>query len=482
MLTFEEEGTLQLEPGEVHRVWVIGHPPAPYKVSFSLLGDAGGAWLDRTTATADDEGRAWVELHASNLSTFRLRAATKEGLAAELGVAVSAEGFGTLRVTPVYQGTRFANGWTASVVAGATCEELAATAPEAPMGALVAHGGPGGPVVVTGAPVGPSLAVALHSGRTLWGCARERELQAGITRDVRVPIKDLPVDLAATRLDMTLTIASAEGLDALLEASTERMIHGFLPDGEEAASLLDAMELAAPPEEADAFMARRAALGWDTTAREHLAALSPRLQDRCRGWARAGLAEAPLSIVGSLSGAVDMPGRALFNVSRFGSLPAASAGVPSDQTMSWTADPGDVLRLAGTLSWSPSRYVGGAAGLGAAAEMPATRSIAAALAAAAECPALGAALGGYPGCNSTCMATLCARGLELRRLASMEAPDRAGPTGKLVVNASGHAQIDSTGAPMKWTADWLGTVRDGTDAEASVHGEASAVSTEVPAD
>jgi len=102
MLTFEEEGTLQLEPGEVRRVWVAGHPPAPYTVSFSLLGDAGGAWLDRTTAIADESGRTWVRLHASNLSTFRLRAATKEGLAAELGVAVSAEGFGTLCVILVY--------------------------------------------------------------------------------------------------------------------------------------------------------------------------------------------------------------------------------------------------------------------------------------------------------------------------------------------------------------------------------------------
>ncbi|XXX81139.1 hypothetical protein WMF30_20485 [Sorangium sp. So ce134] len=477
-LAFDEPGTLQLVPGELRTVWVTGQPPAPYEVSFTLVGEAAGAWVDRTTAIADDNGRASVQLHASNLgSTFRLRAATKEGPAAELGVSVSSEGFGTLRVIPLYQGRRVAKSWTASVIAEATCEELAMAAPQAPMGALVAHGGPDDPVVVEGAPVGPSLTVALHSGRIMWGCVGERELQAGSARDVYVPVKDLPIDLAATRLNAKLTFATEDGLNAMLDEAIEQLIDAFLPAGAEAASLLDAMHRAAPSAQAAAFEAQRRERDWDAAAKAHLATLPIPLRSRCAEWARAGLADTPLAIDGHLSGLDNMPGSALFETTWLGSVTADTAGVPAEQLMSWTADPGDVLRLAGTLSWVPSRYVGGAAGLGAATEM-AAESVPAALAAAAECPTLGELLGGYAGCNSDCMATLCAGGLKLLWREGMESPETAERSGKIVINASGPAQVNSTAAPITWTADWLGTVRYGEGKEVSVEGQVNAVSTD----
>ncbi|WP_437310539.1 hypothetical protein [Sorangium sp. So ce388] len=481
-LAFEEEATLQLVPGELHTVWVSGKPPAPYEVSFTLLGDAAGAWVDRTTVVADENGRASVQLQASKLgSTFRLRAATKDGPAAELGVSVSAEGFGTLRVIPVYQGQgmRLAKEWTASVVAGATCEEIATAAPEAPEGALVAHSGPDEPVVVDGAPVGPSLTVALHSGRIMWGCTVERELLAGSSRDVRVAVKDLPINLAATSLNTKLTIASAEGLDAMLEAATEQLVDAFLPAGAEAEALLDAMQSAAPQDEAPAFAARRLEAGWDAAAQGHLAALSTPLRDRCHGWARAGLAAAPLTTIdGILSGATDMPGHARFEVSWLGSVAAENAGIPPGRLMSWTADPGDVLRLAGALPWVPSRYIGDATGLGAAAEM-AVESVPSALAAAADCPRLGELLAGYSGCPSDCMATLCAAGLKSRWRAGLEVSKTAGMAGEIVVNASGRARVNSAAAPIDWMGDWLGTIRYGHGAEASVEGQVDAASTDV---
>ncbi|WP_437593246.1 hypothetical protein [Sorangium sp. So ce1000] len=475
VVAFEEQGTLQLTPGELRTVWLAGQPPAPYEVSFTLLGEAGGAWLDRTTTVADENGRASVQLHASTLgSTFRLRAATKDGPSAELGVSVSAEGFGTLRVIPAYEGTRVAKDWTASVVAEATCEELAAVAPEAPVGALVAHGGPDGPVVVEGAPVGPSLTVALHSGRIMWGCVGERELQAGSARDVWVPIKDLPIDLAATRLDTKLTFVMAEGLSAMLEAATEQLLDAFLPAGAESASLLDAMQRAAPPDQAPAFAAQRIERGWDAAAQTHLATLPIPLRNKCRGWAHAGLTGTPLTLDGQLSGVEGMQGRALFEASWLGSVTADTAGVPA-HFMSWTADPGDVLRLAGTLTWVPSRYIGGVTGLGVAAES-AAESVPSALAAAAECRTLGELLGGYSGCASDCMATLCAGGLKLLWRAGVETSETAGMIGEIIVNASGPAQVNGAAAPLAWTADWLGTIRDGEGAEVSVEGQVNAVS------
>ncbi|WP_437818970.1 hypothetical protein [Sorangium sp. So ce1078] len=478
-LAFEEQGTLQLAPGELRTLWVTSEPAAPYEVSFTLLGEAAGAWVDRTTAIADENGRASVQLHASNLgSTFRLRATTKDGPAAELGVSVSAEGFGTLRVIPLYQGRRVAKSWTASVVAEATCEALSTAAPQAPGGALVAHGGPDEPVVVEGAPVGPSLTIALHSGRIMWGCVGERELQAGSARDVYVPVKDLPIDLAATRLNAKLTLVTENGLKAMIDAATEQLIDAFLPAGAEAASLLDAMQRAAPSSQAAAFDAQRIERAWDAVAQGHLAELPVPLRDRCRGWARAGLADPLLAIDGHLSGLEDMPGSALFEASWLGSVTADGAGVPREQRMSWTADPGDVIRLSGTLSWVPTRYIGGAAGLGAAVE-EAAESVPAALAVAAECSALGELLGGYAGCNSDCMATLCAGGLKLLWREGTEASETAGLLGEIVVNASGQAQVNSAAVPITWTADWLGTIRYGDGEEVSVEGQVNAVSTDV---
>ncbi|WP_437681325.1 hypothetical protein [Sorangium sp. So ce131] len=475
MLRFEEEGTLQLVPGELRTVWIAVRPPAAYHVSFSLLGEAAGAWVDETTITTAEDGRGSVGLHASKLgSTFRLRAATDDGLAAELGVAVSAEGFGTLHIYPSYQGTRVAKDWMASVVAGATCDEIAITAPRAPPGALMARGGPDGPVVMAGAPVGPSLAVALYSGQMLWGCASERELQAGATHDVTVPIKDLPIDMAATSLEMTLEVSPSEALEELLAAANDRRLDELLPEGEEAAALLDAMELAAPVDQASAFAVRRAALDWDATAQAHLAALPIPLRERYRGWARAGREQLPITIVGVLRGQDGTPGSARFEVSRIGGTPADDADVASEYSMSWTAEPGDTLRLAGTLSWTPSRYLLAATEAVIAAEAPGATSIPEALAAAALCEELGASLGGYVGCDQDCMAALCAGGLKLRWGAAM-AED--GPPGEIVVNALGPAEINSAAAPETWTARWLGTLSDGEGTATSVAGEASASST-----
>ncbi|AUX41993.1 hypothetical protein SOCE26_034180 [Sorangium cellulosum] len=476
MLRFEEEGTLQLVPGELRTVRITVQPPAAYHVSFSLLGEAAGAWVDKTTITTTEDGRGSVGLHASNLgSTFRLRAATDDGLATELGVAVSAEGFGTLHIHPSYQGTRVAKNWMASVVAGSTCDEIAITAPRAPPGALMAHGGPEGPVIMAGAPVGPSLAVALYSGKMLWGCASERELQAGATRDVTVPIQDLPIDMAATRLDTTLLVSPSEGLEDLLAAAADRRLDEFLPEGGEAAALLDAMELAAPVDQVPAFAARRAALDWDATAQAHLAALSIPLRERCRGWARAGREALPLEIVGVLRGQEDTPGHARFEVSWLGSPTAESDGPTPAYSMSWTAESGDTLRLSGTLSWMPSRYLLGATEAVVAEEMPSAGSMPEALSAAAQCAELGASLGGYSGCDPDCMTALCAGGLKLRWHATMT---QDGPPGEIVVNALGPAEINSAAVPEVWTARWLGTLSDGEGAAASVAGDAHASSTE----
>lgn len=476
-LTFDDQETLQLVPGELRNVWLTGHPPAPYEVSFSVIDDAAGAWLDRTTVTTDAAGRASVVLHAPNLaSTFRLRATTRDDLAAEIGVTVSARGFGTLRVIPVYKGARQTTSWTASVVAGGTCDELASALPGGPPGTVIAQGGLDGTVLVESVPVGPNLAVALRSGHAMWGCADEAELQAGSMREVKVNVKDMPVDLAMTDLDLTLNVATTDGLDALLGITAERLLEGFLPEGAEASALLDAMERAAPPEQTADFAAQRLARAWDAVTLAHLEALRVPVRDRFRAWTAAGLIASPLAIRGRLRAVGDAAGHALFEVGELGGMAAEDVGIPPAHQMAWTADPGDVLRLGGTLFWMPSRYVAGATRRGAAAELPSAGSTSDALAAAMGCRKLGAVLDGYPACDESCMVTLCSAGIAQRWNLSVDASASAGIAGEISVNASGHAQVNDAAAPIAWTADWLGTFSDGESTEANVHGDASAVS------
>jgi hypothetical protein len=476
-LEFDDEGTLELAPGEERAVAVIGSPPARYEVSFSLIGEAAGAWLDRTSVVADPSGRASVTLHAPNLaSTFRLRATIKDGPSAELGVSVSDKGFGTIRIVPDYAGTREATEWTGSVKAGTTCAEIAPTLPEEPEGALVATAPADEPgVEIKSAPVGPNLAVAIRAGRAMWGCADVPDLAAGEVRDVTVTVKDGPIDLAATNLDLALTFEQDDTVGALFAGVAERMLDAFLPEGGEAAALLDAMQLAAPVEQAGTFADHRLMMSWDGLAAAHLAGLPVPLRTVCQGWAAAALPAGPFEITARLAGIADVPGKAWTEVVSIGPVLAENAGVPSTaHQMSWTADPGDILRLTGAVYWVPSRFLGAAAWLGAQAELPGAASMGDALAGAALCGDLAATLVGYPECDAGCLAGLCAAGLAARWEAALDAVPMPGLAGTVAISASGPGTVDQDAAPMGWSAEWLGKISDGEN-EATVQGTVEGV-------
>ena len=477
-LSFSEEGTLELAPGEERAVGVVVIPPARYEVSFSILGDAPGAWLDRTQIAADPDGRAAVVLHAPSVATtFRLRATVKDGPSAELGVSVSDKGFATLRVIPAYAGQRQATEWTASAKAGTTCKELEATLPDVPEGALVESAAADEPdgVEIRSAPVGPNLAVALRAGRAGWGCADVTDLEAGKTRAIEVPVKDGPVDLAATALDLTMTFTPTADVGAILAATTSRVVDAMLPDGGEAVALLDAMEAALPPDQQAAFAEQRDLVGWNDTAIQHFGALPAPVREACRGWAEADLAARPPEITAELRGIGEVPGKAWLQVITLGGLPADDAGVPpTAHQSSWSAEPGDRLRLDGTVYWIPSRYVGAAAWQGALAAQPGAASMGEALAAAAGCDDLAASLGGFGTCDGACLASLCATALDARWALALDASAVAGLSGSVALSASGPALVDQNAVPVSWSAAWLGKISDG-ETEATVQGEAEGV-------
>ncbi len=468
LIRFEQEGTITLAPGELRRVHVFASPPTRYDVRFSLIGDALDGWIESAAVKANQDGMATIALHAPNQpTTFHLRASVvlengEAGPSAETSVAVSAQGFGTLRVLPQYAGKRAVEKWTASVVARTACADLATLLPGEPSGALVSKALLGKPLLVPNAPVGPNLAVAVRAGHYAWGCADTTDLKADGTLDVKVTIVDKAIDLGATNLDLALAYQpDAEGYGALIGDATELLRDAFLPlDLTEADTLLAAMEGAAPADQALAFAKARAAQGWDALSSAHFAALPTSLRERSTTWIAAGLLGQAPQINAHLSAKDGSPGTAELRVLTIGSVDAALAGVPTTSLFSWTADPDDTLILGGIMQWQPSRYVGAAALAGARIEQPSALTMADALAHAADCAELAADLSGFGACDTHCLDALCKKALDDRWSLGLTASLEAGKLGHLTITASGPAQLDDTAKPIGVQGSWLGTVSD----------------------
>ena len=469
LIRFEQDGTITLAPGELRSIRVIASPATSYLVRFAVVGDALDGWIESASVMADTNGVATMKLHAPDQpTTFHVRASIvledgSAGPSAETSVAVSAQGFGTVRVLPQYTGKRAVEKWTASVAARTTCADLAAILPGEPAGALTAKAAFGEAPLVLNAPVGPNLAVAVRAGHYGWGCADTTSLKADGTLDVKVTIVDKPIDLDATDLDLALTYEpDIADYSALISEASGLLREAFLPKGiAESELVLAAMGQATSSEETAMFEAARAALGWDDLAAQHLATLTPSLGERCTKWIAAGLPlQAPV-IKAHLAAKPDSPGAAVVNILTIGSVDAASAGVPAASPFTWTVDPDDTLILGGTVLWQPSRYVGASAFAGAKLAQPSAQTMAGALAQAADCAGLAEKLEGFGACDTTCITTLCSKALDHRWSLGLEASSDAGLGGHLTITASGPAQIDDTAKLRGFKGIWLGTVSAG---------------------
>ena len=477
IIRFEQAGTITLAPGELRSIRVIASPPTTYDVRFAVVGDALDGWIERAAVKADANGAATMALHAPDQpTTFHLRASILlgNGLAgpsAETSVAVSAQGFGAVRVLPQYTGKRTVETWTASVAARTTCADLAAILPGEPAGALTAKASFGDAPVVLNAPVGPNLAVAVRAGHHGWGCADTTDLQADGTLDVKVTIVDKPIDLDATDLDLALTYEpDAASYSALLGDASALFREAFLPKGiAESDLLLAAMGSATPSDQATVFESARASLGWNDLAAQHFAGLGASVGERCTKWISAGVALQSPVIRAHLAAKPGAPGSAMVKVLTIGSVDAASAGVPAASPFAWTADPDDTLILGGTVTWQPTRYLGTAALAGAKVAQPNAQTIHDVLAQAADCTGLAKKLEGFGLCDTGCVAALCVKALDDRWSLGLAASSNLGLLGHLAITASGPAQIDDAAKLRGFKGIWLGTVSAGL-ASAKVKG------------
>lgn len=461
-LAFEGPSPIDVAPGEVRELTVVASPPAEYEMYFTLLDAPSDTSLDASHLFAEGDGRATVKLHAPGApASFTVRATIKDGPSAALLVSVSKQGIGTIEVTPVYDGQRPVESWVASVVAGTTCDALAAQLPGEPVGALVAVSPALEKPVIQSVPVGPTLAVAVRAGHYAWGCGDTAGILAGSTTKVKVHVVDVPPALDRTELDLTLAYTPGAPYSTLLESARASFLGAFLQPGvAEPTALLDAMStLAVDP---GVFAVARGVLGWDTLAEAHFAQLPAPLGEHMATWIDAGLSLGPPEITGQLTAIPGVPGKAILTAGTIGGLDAKAAGSPAAHLMSWTSQPGDQVVLSGSLYWMPSRFIGAACRAGAENEVGAPASMGEVIAAAVGCDDLAGALGGSNDCDTVCLADLCRTTVESWWLSALDASAWDGTVGTIEIKASGKLEVDDIATPISLTGMWIGHVSDGT--------------------
>jgi hypothetical protein len=450
-VSFEHAGTLTLVPGETAELSAVGKPAAPYAMTFLLTGDSLDASLDRTDVIADENGRATVTLRAPNTSTyFAVRVELDEGPSATLNVAVSDQGFGTLSISPDYDGNRDTREWVASVVTGTDCEALEESFPMDPEGPTPVTGEPGTPIVIEDIPVGPNLAVFLRGGHYMWGCADVTDLVAGEVLDVGVPIADAPLDLAGAELELVLDIEpNDQQWPTFIADQRAALVDAFLGGQTQDAMLVDAM---AELYTGDAQEYATASASWDVAG--HFSGAGVDLGASIAAFVDDGMTTEPLEITALVSGVDNAPDHAVLTLLTLGSATPEDMHIPAEYVTSFTADPNDTVRLGGTLFWMPSRYFGHVAAQSGLAQHPTQTTFAEVLSEVAACDSL--VLPGLSQCMDSCVVDLCAAALEARWETALASSAAALSWGELPFESSGASRFDDSAVVTGFSGTWLG--------------------------
>lgn len=468
-LRFESPKTLALATGAVEEVAVLGEPAAAYQIAFALLGEPLDAWLDHAAVAAEPgTGRARVELHApSKATTFRIRASLLDetgapGASADRAVAVSEEGFGSVEVTPLYDGSRPITEWTASVAAG-FCKEIAPDLPQDPAGAIMTSAPPGSPLIIENAPVGPNLAVVARAGHFAWGCADTAALTPGGTVKVDVKVINKELDLSATTLEaMFRHDDDATALAPIHEKGGALLAETFVPMGSKVGSVvLNGMAALVPQVNMGTFASQRINKGWDSLAAMHFAAQSPGLRQQLELWIASGLVQQSPSFEGLLVPG-DTPELGTLVMTKVGSVDAAAAGAPASAPLTWKAEQTtDKVLMASSFSWQPSRFAGAAALGPAQLDFPSAASVADALTLSADCAGLASAMGAFGTCDVACVEQLCAAAIGARFGSALAASQMTGQVATMSLQASPDAMVGDEAEPLSLAGHFLGDATDG---------------------
>lgn len=466
-------GALVMAPGEAREIAVRIVPPGRHRVRFALLGDSLDASLDRTEVDTDDDGSAVVGITAPTNATsteFRVRASVGGDVAAELAVAVTSSATGTLTVSPAYTGARTVMFWVASAHPATACAELTGMPPAD--GDIVDEAAFGYDPVLS-VPAGRALAVSLRGEEKIAGCLEVPPLAAHEIAAVSVPLSDVPLRLAGTKLRLTLDLAaltpSWRVLLAPAAAAVSSAFVGAADDDVDA--LLDSMLEVARARAPDAdFATARSSGGWDGALHGYVALRGGArlLRDALDRWLLDGAAELESSgaLVGTVTPVAGVDGKADFVAESFGERAPSAAGWPESALVSWQAEPGDRLLLGLRIPWTPADLL---VALGAEAALvahPAAASVAQALDEVVDCAALGAdlqvrALGSMGSCDASCTADVCV--LALDALWTRAAADAEPITASVELSATAAAAVDARARPIGCEGTWTGQILVGDE-------------------
>lgn len=473
-IAFVDPETLIVATSEGRTLEIQASPPGSYEIRFALLGESLDASLDRSEVITDAEGFAEVVLTAPTRSAaFEVRASGEGTASARLPVSVSDFGVATVEVIPRYGGPRTINLWTASVAAGTTCDDLPGIPP--PDGPLKNVAFPEQIPRIEDVPVGPALAVTIRADQFAGGCV---ELESVVPRQINqviVDVADRPLQLTETDLIVRLGIDATDAdWDASLLGFIDALTRAMLGNADtDAQALLEAMAASVPAGTESAFDAQSSVASWDDAVAAQLGNDEAAIRAAVSLWMQTGAAalEGPEVFKGRLRSSGDEAERALFRLTEVAGLSAEASGFARDNnSLTWTADPGDSVQLGGALFFQPSELLTGLSIFGASQAAvalpgsPALESVPEIIAETIGCESLAetfvdTGVGGgfaFGSCNTDCVRDLCSEAVSLMWQRAVDASGVAQQIGTLNITATAQAVVDTEARPLEFNGSWIG--------------------------
>ena len=453
-LGFEPNEVLRLVPDEAQTLQVVAQPPGVYQVRFALLGDLADASLDRSEAVTSPDGRVNLVLTApSKNALFSVRASIGSAISAQRDVSVSASGYATVEVNPDYAGSRSPPYWIASARTDKRCEDLVGNPP--PDGVFTGQSLANRAPQIFDVPVGGPIAVTLRAAWFASGCVNLEDLEPEKTTSVTVSVKDRPLELRETNLDVLLGLDPPPALlDAFVAQTLVQTRQAFIGQaGSDVEALLDAMAINNP-----GFDAARKQQNWLLVLGIALrAGGNEPLIEQINRLMSAGVAKlsARDTFRGHLMDSGNLEGHGWLTLDKVAGIDAPAAGFPRDITVSWNAEPDDRVLLFAEIPVLPSKLLAALADAhSGAADVPSALSD--------TCLLVGNTLAGngvaYETCDATCISKLCANALKAIWQRVHDGTATPADIANLEVSASGRASIDDHALPRGFQGSWVGAL------------------------
>ncbi len=491
-IEFSPSDTLTLGPGETAQLSVIVEPARRQSVSFEILGEFSGAseggsarfdgFLLQGVARVGSDGRATTELKApSQPATFVVRASLSDGTEARRAVSVSSQGYGSLRVVPVYAGSRKIDKWIASARAGVTCEQLEGFFTDGPLSAQGAKD-----ATVEDVPSGPPIAVTLRGDELVSGCTTYTNLGPDQEAEVKVTVTDRPLNISEGTLELSLSVESTTDEFALhLEQAIEVGVTSLLgAGGDDAEALLLWMAETVDASEKSDFQEAVAEFALREVVAQSWKGKQP-LSDTLRSV----LSTAANTIPGedTFLGELELSaGSATFYLSSAAGIPTALSGFFGGAVWKVSAESLDEVVMSGSLTYEPLRWLFAIANVqkdiadmhstDVHSDRPGTK-----LKEAARCADLASAIvaavdgATHSDCAEACLVAVCEG-------AVLGAWDRVNGAGNdlltsLMIGVSGNALVSGKARIQSLDGSWVGRLGG---SGSSIKGPMSAQALEIP--